>query len=265
MLIVVSPAKKLDYETELPELKGMKATQPRMLARSEKLVAQLRGMTPARLASLMGVSDRIAELNAGRYQQWERPFTRKNARPAVFAFRGDVYAGLGVENFSGEDLAEATKRFRILSGLYGVLRPQDLMQPYRLEMGTPLENEAGADLYALWREPVTRQLARDMREAGTDTLLNLASGEYFKAVDTARLDARVVSPVFQDEKNGRYKIISFYAKKARGIMAAWVLRNRVTRPEKLAEFSEAGYWYCPEESTADRPVFRRAEKAAGAA
>ena len=262
MLMVVSPAKKLDYESEIPDIRP---SQPRMLDRSEQLVGELREWSPAQLASLMGVSERIAELNAARYAQWQRPFNRSNARPAIFAFRGDVYEGFRAEELSPEELAGAQKRLRILSGLYGVLRPLDLMQPYRLEMGTRLENEAGADLYAFWREAITAQLRRDMKAAGTDTLLNLASAEYFRSVDTDKLGARIVTPVFQDEKNGRYKVISFHAKKARGMMAAWVVREGITDAEALQGFTGGGYRFCKAESTPDRPVFRRPESASRAA
>ena len=262
MLMVVSPAKKLDYESDVPDVKP---SQPRMLAQSETLVKQLREMSPAELASLMGVSDRIAELNAARYAQWHRPFNRNNARPAIFAFRGDVYEGFRAEELSRAQLAEAQRRLRILSGLYGVLRPLDLMQPYRLEMGTRLENEAGRDLYAFWRPTITKQLRRDMKEAATDVLLNLASGEYFRSIDTDALGARIVTPVFQDEKNGRYKVISFHAKKARGMMAAWVVREGVTSADALERFAEGGYRYCAGESTPDKPVFRRREQDARAA
>ena len=257
MLIVVSPAKTLDYETPLP---AVRATQPRLLEDSEVLVERARALSPADIAGLMKVSDKIAHLNAERFAQWSRPFDKNNARPALFAFKGDVYTGLDVSRFDGDDLKAAQQRLRILSGLYGLLRPLDLMQPYRLEMGTRLDNERGKDLYQFWGEIITDQLASDMKAAGTEVLINLASNEYFKSVHPKRLPGPVIEPVFQDEKNGKYKVISFYAKKARGLMAAWILQNRVEKPADLKKFREAGYRYDKDASTDTRPVFRRPEQ-----
>ena len=257
MLIVVSPAKTLDYETPLP---AVRATQPRLLEDSEVLVERARALSPADIAGLMKVSDKIAHLNAERFAQWSRPFDKNNARPALFAFKGDVYTGLDVSRFDGDDLKAAQQRLRILSGLYGLLRPLDLMQPYRLEMGTRLDNERGKDLYQFWGETITDQLASDMKAAGTEVLINLASNEYFKSVHPRRLPGPVIEPVFQDEKNGKYKVISFYAKKARGLMAAWILQNRVEKPADLKKFREAGYRYDKDASTDTRPVFRRPEQ-----
>ncbi|GAA5120900.1 peroxide stress protein YaaA [Alloalcanivorax gelatiniphagus] len=257
MLIVVSPAKTLDYETPLP---AVRATQPRLLEDSEVLVERARALSPADIAGLMKVSDKIAHLNAERFAQWSRPFDKNNARPALFAFKGDVYTGLDVSRFDGDDLKAAQQRLRILSGLYGLLRPLDLMQPYRLEMGTRLDNERGKDLYQFWGETITDQLASDMKAADTEVLINLASNEYFKSVHPKRLPGPVIEPVFQDEKNGKYKVISFYAKKARGLMAAWILQNRVEKPADLKKFREAGYRYDKEASTDTRPVFRRPEQ-----
>lgn len=257
MLIVVSPAKTLDYETPPPF--PVRATQPRLLDDSGELVERARKLSPADLASLMKVSDRIAHLNVERFAQWTTPFDRNNARPAVFAFKGDVYTGLDVARFSAEALKAAQKRLRILSGLYGVLRPLDLMQPYRLEMGTRLDNARGKDLYAFWGDTITGQLRRDMKAADTDVLVNLASNEYFKSVRPKDLPGPVIEPVFQDEKNGHYKVISFYAKKARGLMAAWILQNGIDKPTDLKKFKEAGYRYDQDASTDVKPVFRRAE------
>ena len=218
MLIVVSPAKTLDYESELPALK---ATQPRLLDDSEVLIERARQLSPADISSLMSVSDKIAHLNAERFSLWARPFNKKNARPAAFAFKGDVYTGLDIESFTDNQLNDAQSRFRMLSGLYGVLRPLDLMQPYRLEMGTRLDNVRGKDLYAFWGSKITEEINRLLAD-DDGVLVNLASNEYSKAIDFKRLEADVVSPVFRDEKNGQFKIISFYAKKARGLMAAWL-------------------------------------------
>lgn len=257
MLIVVSPAKTLDYESPLPSLR---ATRPRLLDDSAELVDRARQLSPADLASLMKVSDKIAHLNVERFAQWSTPFDKDNARPAIFAFKGDVYTGLDIERFSADDLQAAQKRLRILSGLYGVLRPLDLMQPYRLEMGTRLDNARGKDLYQFWGEIITDQLIKDMKAAGTEVLINLASNEYFKSVHPKRLPGPVIEPVFQDEKNGKYKVISFYAKKARGLMTAWILREGIEKPTDLKKFKEAGYRYDAEASTDAKPVFRREEQ-----
>lgn len=258
MLIVLSPAKTLDYETPLPT--RVRTTQPRLLADSEELVERARRLSPVDLAGLMKVSDRIAHLNVERFARWSTPFDRDNARPAIFAFKGDVYTGLEVERFSVETLKAAQQRLRILSGLYGVLRPLDLMQPYRLEMGTRLDNRRGKDLYAFWGDIITDRLVGDMKVAGTRVLVNLASNEYFKAVNVGKLPGPVIEPVFQDEKNGQYKVISFYAKKARGTMAAWILRNGIERAGDLNAFEEGGYRYYRDASTDRKPVFRRAER-----
>lgn len=256
MLIVISPAKTLDYESPLPQLH---ATQPRLLEHSAELVAQARQLSPAEIASLMKVSGKIAHLNMERFDDWRMPFTDDNARPAAFAFKGDVYAGMDINRFGSADLAGAQKRLRILSGLYGVLRPLDLMQPYRLEMGTRLENKRGRNLYEFWGEIITDLLREDLEAANTDVLINLASNEYFKSVHSKKLPGPVIEPVFQDQKNGRYKVISFYAKKARGRMAAWILRQGAETPEDLEQYREDGYRYHPESSTTLKPVFRRAE------
>ena len=257
MLIVVSPAKTLDYESELPTLK---TPQPRLLDDSEVLIERARQLSPADVSSLMKVSDKIAHLNVERFAQWQRPFNKQNARPAAFAFKGDVYTGLEIETFTDNQLKEAQQSFRMLSGLYGVLRPLDLMQPYRLEMGTKLDNPRGKDLYTFWGDIITEQLNKDMKAAKTDVLVNLASNEYFKSVNKKGIKGRIIEPVFQDEKNGKYKVISFYAKKARGLMAAWIIKKGVKDPAKLKNFDVAGYCFCAEESTADKPVFRRQEQ-----
>src|SRR5699024_7131482 len=181
----------------------------------------------ADMANLMKVSDKIAKLNVSRFEQWRPDMSGDAARPAVFAFRGDVYSGLDIDHFGEKDLRAAQSRLRILSGLYGLLRPLDRIRPYRLEMGIRLASDKGSNLYQFWGDSVTRQLAQDMAEQGSDILVNLASQEYFKAINKKELPATIVSPVFEDEKNGKYKVISFYAKKARGLMAAWILQNNV--------------------------------------
>ncbi|MBS9403004.1 peroxide stress protein YaaA [Halomonas sp. TRM85114] len=258
MLSVISPAKKLDFET--PATQALH-TQPDYLDRSRELIDILRGYSPQRLSELMGISDKLAGLNAARYAEWHTPFTPDNAKPAAQAFRGDVYVGLEAETFSDSENAFAQDHLRILSGLYGLLRPLDLIQPYRLEMGTRLETPAGQDLYAFWRETLTAELDKAVAASGSRVLVNLASNEYFKAIDAQALEARVITPVFKDEKNGKLKIISFYAKKARGLMAAWIIRQGVNDPEALKDFDVAGYRFNAALSDADTLVFTRAEAA----
>lgn len=257
MLIVISPAKTLDYESDVP---SVRVTQPRMLDQSEALVARLREFSSVDIARLMHVSDKIAALNVARFNQWSRPFSKENARPALFAFMGDVYTGLEVRNFSEDELQQAQKRLRILSGLYGVLRPLDLMQPYRLEMGTRLPTDQAKDLYGFWDMAITDSLNKDLRAAKTEVLVNLASNEYFRSVKTKALKAQVITPVFHDEKSGKFKVISFFAKKARGLMAAWIIQNSVTDAEQLSKFNVAGYRYSAQDSNGGSIVFRRREK-----
>ncbi|MFY0989288.1 peroxide stress protein YaaA [Halomonas sp. C05BenzN] len=259
MLSVISPAKTLDFET--PATTALHS-QPDFLDRSHELIEILRGYSPQRLSELMGISDKLAGLNAARFADWQTPFTPDNAKPAAQAFQGDVYVGLEADTFSDEDNVFAQEHLRILSGLYGLLRPLDLIQPYRLEMGTRLENPAGRDLYAFWRETLTAELDRAVAASGSPVLVNLASNEYFKAIDARALESRVITPVFKDEKNGKLKIISFYAKKARGLMAAWMIRQRLDDPEGLKAFDVAGYRYNAAMSEGDTLVFTRAEGAA---
>ncbi|MDX3774410.1 peroxide stress protein YaaA [Chromatiaceae bacterium AAb-1] len=254
MLMVVSPAKDLDFA---PHTCGIDSTQPAMLEQSQQLIDICKKLTPADLSSLMHISDKLAGLNAARFAQWSLPFTEANAKAAVFAFNGDVYQGLDAASLSETSLRFAQQHLRILSGLYGVLRPLDLMQPYRLEMGTRLANARGRDLYAFWQSTITEQLNRQLAVTDSDVLLNLASQEYFKAVKPALLQARIVTPVFKDQKNGQYKIISFYAKKARGLMARYVIERQLTAAEQLQQFNLQGYYYSQEQSSADSPVFLR--------
>ncbi|MCT8468189.1 peroxide stress protein YaaA [Chromohalobacter canadensis] len=256
MLSVISPAKTLDFET--PPTTAT-YTQPEYLEQSAELIEILRDYSPQRLSELMGISDKLAGLNAARYAEWAPPFSPENAKPAAQAFQGDVYLGLDAPSFSEQDNQEAQNRLRILSGLYGLLRPLDLIQPYRLEMGTKLANPAGKDLYAFWRERLTKDLSRAVEESGSPVLVNLASNEYFKAIDGKGLTCRVITPVFKDEKNGQFKIISFYAKKARGLMAAWMIRQRVDDPEDLKRFDVGGYRFNSGLSDGDTWVFTRRE------
>ncbi|MCW4153554.1 peroxide stress protein YaaA [Halomonas sp. 18H] len=257
MLSVISPAKKLDFETPASTSRH---TQPDYLEHSQTLIDILRDKSPQDISQLMGVSDKIAGLNAARFAEWQTPFTADNAKPAAQAFQGDVYVGLEAEHFDDADNDFAQDHLRILSGLYGLLRPLDLIQPYRLEMGTKLANPAGKDLYAFWRDELTSALDEAIAQSGSRVLVNLASNEYFKSIDAGRLNARVITPVFKDEKNGQYKIISFYAKKARGLMAAWMIQQRLDDAEALKDFDVAGYRYNAAMSEGNTLVFCRDER-----
>lgn len=257
MLILLSPAKSLDYESKLPT---RRYTQPRLLDHSRELIDVMRGKSVDEIAALMSISLELADLNARRYAEFAPPFTPKNARPAVFAFDGDVARGMQArDTFSARDLTEAQKTVRILSGLYGVLRPLDLMQPYRLEMGTKLKTSRGDTLYDYWDGTIAEQLNDDLAASpGSDVVVNLASGEYFRSVDTNVLNGTLVSPRFLDRApGGEHKIISFSAKWARGAMAAWLVRNRVRSSRALRDFDVAGYRYDPARSTPGEPTFVR--------
>lgn len=257
MLTVLSPAKTLDYETPLTIKKN---SQPLFKSESAELIELLREFTPKKLAHLMNVSPKIADLNVDRFEAWDPKPSVKNARQAMFAFNGDVYTGLQAYDLTEADCVFAQDHLRILSGLYGALRPLDLMQAYRLEMGTKLSNEYGKNLYDFWGSKVTDVINRQLKKNGDSVLVNLASNEYFKVIKADQLNARVVSPVFKDEKNGKYKIITFFAKKTRGVMSRWLIRNRVTDPKKLTAFAEHGYRFSAKDSTEDQPVFLRKEK-----
>ncbi len=255
MLSVLSPAKTLDFET--PAETRM-ATQPDYLDQSRQLIDILRDYSPQGLSQLMGISDKLAGLNVARFEQWQTPFDADNAKQAILAFQGDVYTGLDAGQWREQDLEWSQSHLRILSGLYGMLRPLDLMQPYRLEMGTKLENPAGRDLYAFWRDRLTRDLDRAVADSGGDrVLINLASNEYFGAIDRKRLSADVVTPVFKDAKNGQYKVISFYAKKARGMMSAWMVHQRLEKREDLKAFDLGGYRFNADMSDHGSWVFTR--------
>jgi len=254
MLMVISPAKTLDYDT--PPVTD-RHSQPDFLAHSAELIAVLRQQSPAQIGKLMSISEQLSVLNAGRYDSWHPPFTPANAKQAVLAFMGDVYEGLAAAALDSTQLDYLQRHLRILSGLYGVLRPLDLMQPYRLEMGTRLANPRGSNLYAFWGDLVTDELNARLAEQDEQVLVNLASDEYFKSVKPKRLAGRLITPVFQDLKNGQYKIISFYAKRARGLMARWAALHGVTNPEGLKDFNSEGYAFDVDASTADHWVFRR--------
>lgn len=257
MLIVVSPAKTLDYESPLAT---NTYTQPELVDHSVELIEQCRQLTPADIATLMKVSDKIAGLNAARFEQWQPEFTQENARQAILAFKGDVYTGLDANSLTEDDFQYAQQHLRMLSGLYGLLKPLDLMQPYRLEMGTKLANKRGTNLYQFWGTVITEKLNQALSSQGDDVLVNLASNEYFKAVKPKSLEAKVITPVFKDCKNGTYKVISFYAKKARGMMARYIIENRLDSIEQLKEFDVAGYYFVEAESTATEFVFKREEQ-----
>jgi hypothetical protein len=253
MLMVISPAKTLDFETEATT---QTYSEPRFLAQSQQLIDVLKNLSVANIASLMKLSDKLAGLNVARYESWAPPFTLANAKQAVLAFKGDVYTGLDAETLDEEALAFAQTHLRILSGLYGVLKPLDLMQAYRLEMGTKLANPVGKDLYAFWGDDIQNSLKAEPA-LEDNVLINLASNEYFKAVKAKTLAARIITPVFKDWKNGQYKMISFYAKKARGLMSRYIIDHRLTEPEQIKAFDYEGYRFSEEMSKGDEWVFIR--------
>ncbi len=258
MLVVVSPAKKLDFESRIPV---NDFTQPAMLEDTNRLMEVCRTLSPADLSSLMKISDKLATLNANRFAEFSTPFTIDNARQAMYAFNGDVYTGLDAYTLSEDSVAYAQNHLRILSGLYGLLRPLDLMQAYRLEMGTKLANSDGKDLYAFWDDRITQVLNDAMEEQGDNVLVNLASNEYFKAVKKKQLNGMVITPTFKDCKNGQYKIISFFAKKARGLMARYIIENRVEDVDGLKAFDVDGYVFSEEQSSSTELVFLRNQEA----
>lgn len=258
MLFLLSPAKSLDFDSPATDVPH---TQPLFVPQSQELIELLRQKSPQEIASLMSLSDSLAGLNVARYQAWRPKFSGKNAKQAVLAFNGDVYDGLDAKTLSADDLAWAQEHVCILSGLYGVLRPLDYMQPYRLEMGTKLSNPGGKDLYQFWGSRISNYLNTRLRRDATPVVINLASQEYFKAVDQKTLKARVVDCVFEDFKDGKYKIISFYAKRARGLMARFAATQRLRLPEQLKAFDLDGYAFEASQSSADRLVFRRRQEA----
>lgn len=256
MLLVISPAKNLDYDT--PAITDQ-YSQPEHLTHAKELIEQLRGYSVQDIAELMKLSDKLSALNVARYESWQQPFTTENAKQAVLAFNGDVYSGLNAEDFNEQELNFTQKHLRILSGLYGVLKPLDLMQPYRLEMGTKLANSRGKDLYAFWGDIVTDDLNNTLSDQQDEVLVNLASNEYFKSVKPKNINGRIITPVFKDWKNGQYKIISFYAKKARGLMCRYAIKNQISDAEQLKEFDLAGYQFDETLSKGDSWVFTRKE------
>jgi cytoplasmic iron level regulating protein YaaA (DUF328/UPF0246 family) len=257
MLIVLSPAKSLDYETP-PSTD--QHTLPIFINESAKLVSDLKKLSLQEVAELMSLSDKLAALNVARFGDWSKTFTPKNSKQALLAFNGDVYEGLDAKTLNKKGLEYAQAHVRVLSGLYGVLKPLDLMQAYRLEMGTAFKNKVGKDLYAFWGSKITEALKQELDQQKSKVLINLASDEYFKSVKPTELAYPIIAPVFQDEKAGKYKIISFYAKRARGLMTRFIIDNKIDKADDLKAFNLEGYQYAPKESATDKPVFRRKEQ-----
>ena len=257
MLIVISPAKTLDFETRI---KTRKFTLPEFTADAEILSGIMRKKKPHQLRKMMGISDALAELNHDRFQTWQTEHDDDNSRQAVLSFMGDVYTGLDATSLSSRDLEFAQKHLRILSGLYGLLRPLDRMQPYRLEMGTALKNPRGKDLYAFWGDQPTASLNAQAAQLRTRFLINLASNEYFRAIDKAELEPEIITPIFKDRKGDKYKVLSFFAKKARGMMARHVIKNRIRRPDGMRDFAEEGYRFNEEMSSDSEYVFTREQQ-----
>lgn len=258
MLIVISPAKTLDFDSAPATTNH---SQGDFLDDSQQLIGELQQLSPEDISKLMKISPKLGELNHQRFMNWSLPFKPDNAKQALLAFRGDVYTGLDADNFDEADFSRAQQQLRILSGLYGLLRPLDLIQPYRLEMGTRFSNQRGSNLYQFWGDKITDALNQQLGDNDQPVLINLASKEYYSAVQEKALNAEIISPVFKDQKNGRHKIISFYAKKARGLMAAYIIKNRLDDVEQIKGFDSDGYYYSPEQSTASDWVFLRDEVA----
>ncbi|MBK6752305.1 MAG: peroxide stress protein YaaA [Flavobacteriales bacterium] len=256
MIVLLSPAKDLAKET--PTVAS--TTQPVLLEHTKPLVAKLKTLSAKKLSSLMDLSPKLGELNRERYEKWKPPFTSQNARPAVFTFNGEVYRGLEARTLSSSDLAFAQHHLRILSGLYGVLRPLDLMQDYRLMMGTPFGVGRTKDLYAYWSDRITELLKKDLKAAGGSAVINLASSEYFKVVNVEKLAARVITPVFKDKGPRGYGVVMVFAKQQRGAMARHIIQHRLLEPEKIKAYTGDGYKFAPEESTAEEWVFLRDKK-----
>ncbi len=254
MLAILSPAKTLDYESPVPDLP---LTKPDFLPQTKVLLAILRDLSPQEVGSLMGISDKLAALNVARYADWSPRFTDKNSRAAILAFMGDVYEGMQASSFSAADHDYAQAHLRILSGLYGLLRPLDRLQPYRLEMGTALANPAGRHLYAFWGDTIAHALNKALAAQGDELLVNLASDEYNKAALTPALKARVITPQFREEKDGQFKMVSFYAKRARGLMASYIVKNRLSEVDALKDFQVDGYGFNKKLSKGDVLVFSR--------
>ena len=256
MLFLLSPAKKLDYDSVVST---QTHTQPLFVKKATTLIKVLKEKSSDEVSALMDLSPALSQLNVERYASWKPTFTPANARQAILAFNGDVYEGLDAPTLSEKDLLWAQDHVAILSGLYGILRPLDLMRPYRLEMGTRLSNPAGSNLYTFWSKTIAPYLTAQLATEKVPVVINLASEEYFKSVDLKALKARVVQCVFQDGKQGVFKVVSFHAKRARGLMARFAITHQLTQPEDLKKFDSEGYTFAPEHSTENKLVFRREE------
>ena len=254
MLIVISPSKTLDF-TKIIDIQEY--TQPEFVKEASTLIKPLRKLSVDQLIELMGISPKLAQLNQERFYLWQPEFSPETARQALFAFRGDVYLGLDAYSLLPSEIEAAQKQLRILSGLYGVLRPLDLMRPYRLEMGTPLEVGKTHNLYKFWQKKITSKIRKELDNSGSNMLVNLASVEYFKAIDTKKLKAAIVTPEFKEGKNGTYQMVSLFAKKARGMMTRFILQNGITEENELHAFDSEGYCYNNNLSKPGRPVFTR--------
>lgn len=257
MYFVLSPAKSLNETNNVPLNLDNYYSQPAFIEDCAKLIKNLKSKDPIDLQELMSISEDLAQLNSERNQAWQMPFTSDNAKPATYLFDGEVYTGLDSYEMDKETILYLNEHLGILSGLYGILKPLDLMQPYRLEMGTKLKNERGDTLYEFWGEQITEAINKQLANSEDKVLINLASNEYFKAVKKKALDAQIITPRFEDEKNGQYKVISFYAKKARGSMVKYAADNKLTKAEQLKDFDLAGYYYVDELSDDSTWTFRR--------
>ena len=261
MYFLLSPAKSLNEQDAVPVNLGNYYSQPELIEHAQVLMKNLKAKEPIDLQELMSISDDLAQLNARRNQDWawsaNSPFTGDNAKPAGYLFDGDVYSGLDMYQMDKDTAIYVNEHLGILSGLYGVLKPLDLIQPYRLEMGTKLKNERGDNLYEFWGEEVTKTINARMADSEDKVLINLASNEYFKVIKKKALNAQIITPRFEDEKNGQYKVISFYAKKARGLMVKYAADNKLTNAEQLKQFDLAGYYYVDELSDDKTWTFRR--------
>jgi uncharacterized protein len=254
MISIVSPAKSLNFKdkSDIPS-----HSEPLFLTKSQELVSNLKMMSPDALSNLMSISKNLSELNHKRFQDWELPFNLSNSKQAAFAFTGDVFKGIDMASFNSEDLDYSQNKLRILSGLYGILKPLDLIQPYRLEMGTKLNNKKGSNLYHFWGDMITDSLNQELEESDSDILLNLASNEYFKSINSKNIKGTIITPSFLDWKNGQYKMISFFAKRARGMMVNYQIKNQINKTEDLKGFDYSGYCFDSDRSSADNLVFLR--------
>lgn len=257
MLTILSPSKTQDFADNQLQPHQLDHSKPNLLRESEQLVTELRDKSTEDLQQLMSVSEKIASLNHTRFQEFTTPFSPDNARQALLAFKGDVYTDIAIQDYSEEDFAFAQAHLRILSGLYGLLKPMDLIQPYRLEMKTKLQNQRGKDLYQFWGDRITTQLNQSLTAQESQVLINLASNEYYKAIQTDTLDGEVITPVFKEHKEGKYKVVAIYAKRARGKMANFIIQNRIDRPEQVKTFAEDGYEYSENLSSTQEWVFVR--------